>query len=295
MTDIERAGAFYLGKQFDLQAGQVLEKPVMYDARDLTTHAVCLGMTGSGKTGLCIDLLEEATLDGIPSIIIDPKGDVTNLLLTFPDLLPKDFEPWINVDDARRKEMSVSEYAASTAKTWAEGLAQWGQGPERVRRLRDAAEFLIYTPGSEAGIPISILQSLRCPDLSWDDNEELLRDKISGLVSAILGLAGIDAGVRSREHILLASVFEDAWRRSEDMDFASLIRAIQEPPIEKVGVFDVDTFFPQEDRFRLALALNNIIAAPSSRTGSRACPLIWSASCMLPTADLESAYFTWHT
>ncbi|MCG2768167.1 MAG: type IV secretory system conjugative DNA transfer family protein, partial [Anaerolineae bacterium] len=151
MTDIERAGAFYLGKEYDLESSQVLDKPVMYDARDLTTHAVCLGMTGSGKTGLCIDLLEEATLDGVPSIIIDPKGDVTNLLLTFPDLLPEDFEPWINADDARRKGMSVSEYAAKTAQTWADGLAQWEQGPERIQRLRDSAEFLIYTPGSETG------------------------------------------------------------------------------------------------------------------------------------------------
>jgi len=273
MVDIEKAGAFYLGRKYDLESERVLDEPVMYDARDLTTHGVCLGMTGSGKTGLCIDLLEEATLDGIPSIIIDPKGDVTNLLLTFPELRPKDFEPWVNVDDARRKEMSTSAYADRMAKTWADGLAEWGQGPERVRRLREAAEFLVYTPGSEAGVPISILQSLRCPSVSWDEHEELLRDKISGLVSAILGLAGIEAGVRSREHILLASVFEDAWRQSKDMDFESLIRAIQRPPVDKLGVFDVDTFFPEKDRFQLALALNNIIAAPSFENWIAGVPL----------------------
>ena len=273
MIDIERAGAFYLGKEYDLESGQVLDKPVMYDARDLTTHAVCLGMTGSGKTGLCIDLLEEATLDGVPSIIIDPKGDVTNLLLTFPDLLPADFEPWINADDARRKGMSVPEYAAKTAQTWTDGLAQWEQGPERIQRLRDSAEFLIYTPGSETGIPVSILQSLRCPSLSWDMNEELLRDKVSGLVSAILGLAGIEAGVRSREHILMASIVEEAWRRSQDVDFPSLIKAIQDPPMSKVGVFDVDTFFPKKERFELALALNNIIAAPSFENWVEGVPL----------------------
>ena len=273
MIDIERAGAFYLGKEYDLESGQVLDKPVMYDARDLTTHAVCLGMTGSGKTGLCIDLLEEATLDGVPSIIIDPKGDVTNLLLTFPDLLPADFEPWINADDARRKGMSVSEYAAKIAQTWSDGLAEWEQGPERIQRLRDSAEFLIYTPGSETGIPVSILQSLRCPSLSWDMNEELLRDKVSGLVSAILGLAGIEAGVRSREHILMASIVEEAWRRSQDVDFPSLIKAIQDPPMSKVGVFDVDTFFPKKERFELALALNNIIAAPSFENWVEGVPL----------------------
>ncbi len=173
---IEKLGAFYLGKEYDLEAGEILDRPVMYDARDLTTHAVCVGMTGSGKTGLCIDLLEEAALDSVPAIIIDPKGDVTNLLLTFPELQPKDFLPWINVDDARRKGQSVEEYAQTIASVWRKGLADWGEGPERIRRLKESAEFLVYTPGSDAGLPVSILHSLAAPPLDWEEHEEMLRE-----------------------------------------------------------------------------------------------------------------------
>jgi hypothetical protein len=166
--DFERLGAFYLGKQYDVAEDQRLDRLLMYDARDLTTHAVCVGMTGSGKTGLCIDLLEEAALDNVPAIIIDPKGDMTNLLLTFPDLRPQDFRPWINADDARRKGMSEDSFASQQAELWRNGLADWGQNGERIRSLRSAADFAIYTPGSDAGIPVSILQSFAAPPLSWD-------------------------------------------------------------------------------------------------------------------------------
>lgn len=264
MQPFEKLGAFYLGQEYDLTTGKRLDRLVMYDARDLTTHAVCVGMTGSGKTGLCIDLLEEAAIDSVPAIIIDPKGDLTNLLLTFPDLRPEDFEPWVNVDDARRKGMSVSEYARYIADTWRKGLADWGEGPERIRMLKESAEFRIYTPGSDAGLPISILASLRAPALSWDENEELLREQIQGTVSALLGLVGIEADpLRSREHILLSHIFEHFWRQGKDLDLASLITAIQAPPVRQLGVFDVDTFFPEKDRFDLAMSLNSIIAAPS--------------------------------
>ncbi len=124
----------------------------MYDSRDLTTHAVCIGMTRSGKTGLCISLLEEAAIDGIPAIIIDPKGDIANLLLCFPDLAAADFLPWINPDDARRKGLSPDAFAAEQAAAWRAGLASWGQDGARIRMLRDAADITIYTPGSDAGI-----------------------------------------------------------------------------------------------------------------------------------------------
>ncbi|MDH7487440.1 MAG: hypothetical protein QHJ81_14350 [Anaerolineae bacterium] len=263
MEDLEKLGAFYLGKEYDLEKGEILDRPVMYDARDLTTHAVCVGMTGSGKTGLCIDLLEEAALDSVPAIIIDPKGDVTNLLLTFPELRPEDFLPWVNVDDARRKGQSVEAYAESIAGTWRKGLADWGQGPERIRRLKDSAEFLIYTPGSDAGLPVSILHSFAAPTLDWDEHGEMLQEKVQGTVSALLGLAGIQADpVRSREHILLSHIFEQAWRAGEDLDLAKLIGQVQNPPMRKLGVFDLDTFFPQKERFGPAMALNNLIAAP---------------------------------
>jgi len=263
MEDLEKLGSFYLGKEYDLEKRQVADRPLLYEARDLTTHAVCLGMTGSGKTGLGIGLLEEAALDGVPSLVIDPKGDITNLLLTFPDLRPEDFEPWINLDEARRQKLSVSEYAAQVAQVWRQGLAEWHQGPDRLRRLKEAADFLIYTPGSDAGIPVNILQTLRKPDLPWSGNEEVLREKISGTVSGLLGLVGIEADpVRSREHILLANLFEQAWRAGEDLDLAGLIVRLQKPPLRTLGVFDIDTFFPEKDRFELALMLNSLVAAP---------------------------------
>lgn len=264
MQPFEKLGAFYLGEEYGLAVGKRLDRPVMYDARDLTTHAVCVGMTGSGKTGLCIDLLEEAAIDNVPAIIIDPKGDLTNLLLTFPALRPEDFEPWVNVDDARRKGMTVSEYATYIADTWRNGLADWGQGPERIRMLKESTGCHIYTPGSDAGLPISVLASLKAPALSWDGDQELLREQIQGTVSALMGLVGIEADpLRSREHILLSNIFEHFWRQRQDLDLAHLITAIQSPPVRQLGVFDVDTFFPEKERFGLAMSLNNIIAAPS--------------------------------
>ncbi len=261
---LEKLGAFYLGREYDPAAREPRDRPIMYDARDLTTHGVCVGMTGSGKTGLCIDLLEEAALDSVPAIIIDPKGDITNLSLTFPELRPADFEPWVNLDDARRKGLTSAEYATQIAQTWRQGLADWDQGPERIRRLQESADFRIYTPGSDAGDPVSILASLRAPHLAWDDHQEQLRERIQGTVSALLGLVGVEANpLRSREHILLSNLFEHSWRRNEDLDLARLIHAIQSPPVRQLGVFDVDTFFPAKDRFELAMSLNNILAAPA--------------------------------
>ncbi len=290
--DFEKLGAFYLGKAYDLKGQQLLDELTMYDARDLTTHAICVGMTGSGKTGLCIDLLEEAAIDRVPALIIDPKGDVTNLLLTFPDLLPEDFRPWINVDDARRKGLTEDAYAEQQAMLWRKGLAEWGQDGERIRMMRETAEFAIYTPGSDAGLPVSILQSFAAPDLSWDTDAELLRERIQGTVSALLGLVGIDADpVRSREHILLANLFEHFWRKGEDLDLPKLILSIQTPPIRTLGVFDVDTFFPQKDRFGLAMAINNIIAAPSFQSWLSGQPLDIAGFLWTPEGKPRHAIF----
>jgi hypothetical protein len=263
----EKLGAFYLGKDYDVESQQLTDRLLMYDARDLTTHAVCVGMTGSGKTGLCIDLLEEAALDRVPAIIIDPKGDITNLLLQFPDLRPEDFRPWVNVDDARRKGLSLDQHAVEQAELWRDGLASWGQDGERIRALKEAADFTIYTPGSRVGIPVSILHSFKVPSLDWEANCELLRERIHGTVSALLGLGGLDADpISSKEHILLSNLFEHFWRQGEELDLAKLILAIQKPPVRRFGVFDVDTFFPETQRFKLAMRLNNIIAAPAFST-----------------------------
>ncbi len=263
MESLEKLGAFYLGKHYDLDEGKITDKLIMYDARDLTTHAVCVGMTGSGKTGLCVDLLEEAAIDSVPAIIIDPKGDLTNLLLTFPDLAPQDFLPWVNVDDARRKGLTIEEYAKKISEVWRNGLADWDEGPDRIRRLRESADFTIYTPGSDAGVPVSILHSFEAPDVDWDEDEETVRDMVQGTVSAILGLVGLKVDpLRSREHILLSNIFESSWRQGEDLDLAKLIGLVQNPPMRKLGVFEIDTFFPQKDRFELAMSLNSLIAAP---------------------------------
>jgi hypothetical protein len=264
MEDLERLASFYLGQEYDLEKGQMLDRAVHYDARDLTTHGVCLGMTGSGKTGLGVILLEEAALDGVPSLVIDPKGDMTNLLLTFPDLRPDDFAPWVNPDDARRKDLSIEDYASSMADLWRKGLEGTGQGPDRIRRLRDSADFVIYTPGSGAGRQVSILHTLKAPRMSWDTESELLRDKIESVVSALLTLTGIEADpVRSREHILLSNIFETSWKAGKDLDLAQLIMQVQNPPFTQLGVFPVDTFYPEKDRMELAMLLNGLIASPS--------------------------------
>jgi hypothetical protein len=263
MQDYEKLGAFYLGCGYDLERKQRKEKLLLYDSKDLVTHAVCVGMTGSGKTGLCIGLLEEAAIDGIPAIVIDPKGDLSNLLLTFPDLKPGDFRPWINEDDARRAGLDPDAFAAQQAGQWREGLAEWSQDGERIRKLRESADIAVYTPGSNAGLPVSVMKSFAAPAAGVREDRELFRDRVSGTVSSLLGLAGIDADpIQSREHILLSTIFGATWEKGDDLDLAAIIRQIQSPPFSRVGVMDLDSFYPAKDRFGLAMALNNLIASP---------------------------------
>lgn len=272
---IDTQGKFYLGEIFDPQAGKRSGQPLLYDPEDLTTHAVVVGMTGSGKTGLCVDLLEEAALNGFPALMIDPKGDITNMLLHFPDLLPQDFQPWVNADQARREGKSLEQAAQDTAALWRNGLADWGIDAQRLRALKSSAEFAVYTPGSDAGIPVSILSSLKAPEIPWEGNREVLREKISGTVTALLGLVGLTDldPVRSREHILVSNIFEHAWSRGADLDLSELILQTQTPPFTRLGVFDVNTFFPEKDRFALAMLLNNILAAPAFQTWIEGQPL----------------------
>lgn len=263
MEDFEKMGAFYLGRAFDQQTKQPLKSLVLYESRDLVTHAVCVGMTGSGKTGLCIGLLEEAAIDGVPSIIIDPKGDMANLLLTFPDLNAAAFEPWINEDDARNKNLSNPEYAAQQAEMWGKGLAEWGQSADRIKRLRDSADFAIYTPGSNAGISVSILKSFAAPDAAVLEDAELFRDRIQATTTSLLGLLGIQADpMQSREHILISTILNSQWSQGHDVDLGILIQHVQNPPMTKVGALDLESFYPSRDRFGLVMALNNLIASP---------------------------------
>ncbi len=263
MHDYEKLGSFYLGRLFDAEQGKTVDDLLLYDARDLTTHAVCVGMTGSGKTGLCVSLLEEAAIDGIPSIVIDPKGDMGNLLLSFPDLAPADFAPWIEPQDADRKGLTMTQLAEQTALSWKEGLAAWHQPTERIARLKSAAEFSIYTPGSEGGKPLSILRSFNAPSAETVADTTLFRDYVLAAVSGLLALAGITADpIRSREHILLSTILDYHWRLGQDLDIPALIHEVQKPPFSKVGVFDLDSFYPANERMSLAMALNNLIASP---------------------------------
>jgi hypothetical protein len=259
----EKLGLFYLGRPYDLAARTPQEGLILYDSRDLVTHAVCVGMTGSGKTGLCLALLEEAAIDGIPALIIDPKGDLANLLLTFPHLSPAEFRPWIDEDDARRRGVAPDAFAAAEAERWANGLAGWQQDAARIARLREAADAVIYTPGSHAGIPVSVLRSFAAPPREVRDDPESMRERVGTTATGLLGLAGVDADpIRSREHILISTILDAAWRESRDLDMAALIQQIQSPPVAKVGVLDLDAFFPAKDRFGLAMTLNNLLAAP---------------------------------
>jgi len=256
----------YLGKLFDLSDKKLLtDQPLMYDLDDLTTHAIVTGMTGSGKTGLCIGLLEEAAMQQIPAIIIDPKGDLTNLFLHFPELAPADFEPWINPDLARGEGKTIPEMAAITAENWQKGLKEWEIGKEDILKLQSSVERAIYTPGSSRGIPVNVMTSFEAPMMDWEENEDVLREMISSTVSALLTLVGfkdIDP-LRSREHILIANIIEDSWKKNNSLDLTELILLIQEPPITKLGAFPMDKFFPKKERDELALRLNNFLASPS--------------------------------
>ena len=274
MHDFEKLGAFYLGKRYDGEAGKLTEDLVLYDSKDLTTHAVIIGMTGSGKTGLGIGILEEAALDHIPVIAIDPKGDMGNLLLTFPKLAPEDFRPWINTRAATDKGQTPDEYAAGQAALWKKGLKEWGQDGKRIQAMRDNVDLAIYTPGSNAGLPVSVLQTFAAPDPKLMDDADLYRERVQATATSILTLLDIDADpVASREHILISRLLDNAWREGRDLDVAGLIGEIQNPPITRVGVMNLDSFFPAKERFELAMRLNNLLAAPGFEAWMQGEPL----------------------
>jgi hypothetical protein len=274
MQDFEKLGAFYLGKRHDVEADELTDEFVLYDSKDLTTHAAIIGMTGSGKTGLGIGILEEAALDHIPVIAIDPKGDMGNLLLTFPQLKPESFRPWINPRAALDQGQTPDEFAASQAALWKKGLGQWGQTGKRIAQLRKNVDLAIYTPGSNAGLPVSLLHSFDAPDQAFIDDIDLYRERIQSTATGILTLLGMDADpISSREHILISRLLDNAWKAGRNLDVPGLIAEIQDPPITKVGVMSIDSFFPANDRFKLAMALNNLLAAPGFEVWMQGTPL----------------------
>ncbi|HWL53464.1 MAG TPA: DUF87 domain-containing protein [Chthoniobacteraceae bacterium] len=274
----EKMGAFYLGRPVDPETGQPPDAdasvPFLYDSTDLTTHAVCVGMTGSGKTGLCVTLLEEAAIDGIPSLIIDPKGDMTNLALRFPRLRPSDFRPWISPDAAQRAGVTPDAFAEGQAKLWSDGLARWGEDGERIARLEKSAEVVVYTPGSTAGVPVSVIHSLECPPEALLDDPELLADQVETVVASFLGLLDLKVdATRSREGVLLSALLHDAWTKRQPLDLAELARRIQKPPFAQVGVLDLEAFYPEKERFQLVLALNTLLASPGFALWRQGVPL----------------------
>jgi hypothetical protein len=243
-------GSFHIGYEIDPATGKPGADEVVVGSSDLTTHGVVVGMTGSGKTGLAVVLLEEALM--------------TNLALVFPDLAPASFRPWVSEAEAQAAGLSPDAYAEKQATIWREGLASNGIGPERLQALKDAADVTVYTPGSTAGVPLNIIGSLRAPELSWDTEAEALRDEIESTVTSLLALVGIQADpLSSREHVLLSNLIENAWRAGRDLDLGALIGEIQSPPLRKLGVFEIDQFFPAADRTKLAFTLNSLVASPS--------------------------------
>lgn len=263
VDDYEKLGAFYLGRGYSLRDGCAGDDLLLYDSRDLVTHGVVLGMTGSGKTGLCLAILEEAMMDNIPAIVIDPKGDIANLMLTFPDFKGDDFRPWINEEDAVRRGRTPDDFASDQAAMWEKGLAEWGQGSERVRALRDKVDVRVYTPGSSAGLPVSVLSSLDVPPSGILDEPELLAERIESSVSSLLSLLGIDADpLLSREHVFLSQVFSQSWAGGENLSLEKLILRIQNPPFEKIGVIGLEGFYPEKERMALAMQMNSLLASP---------------------------------
>ncbi|NNF13437.1 MAG: DUF853 family protein [Gemmatimonadetes bacterium] len=259
-----KPGSLYLGQVLDPESGERKDERLELDSDRLTTHGVIVGMTGSGKTGLGIVLVEEILASGVPVLILDPKGDMGNLLLNFPSFDPEDFEPWVDEGEAKRKGISAGELAAKEATKWEKGLDGSGLGSDDLRALRDGVDVRVITPGSTAGIPLNMVGDLSPPDVSFDEHGETIRDEIEGLVSGLLVMAGIDSDpLTSREHILISNLVEHAWQDGRSLDLPTLLLQIQSPPMRKLGVFELDTFYPEKDRMKLAMRLNGLMASPS--------------------------------
>ncbi len=281
-SSYEGLGIFYLGREYDMKKRAMKQTPLLYDSKDLTTHAVIIGMTGSGKTGLGIGILEEALIDGIPVIAIDPKGDIPNLMLTFPELRPSDFLPWISRQEALNKGLNPEEYARKQASLWKKGLAEWDQGPDRIAKLKSAADFTVYTPGSSAGRKISVLRRLCPPPAPVLEEADLLKDKIQNSVTSLLSLLGIEADpLTSKEHILLSNIIDHFWSQGRTINLVTLIKAIQSPPFSRIGIMDLELFYPEKERFSLSMRLNNLLAAPGFEAWLEGDPM-----------DIQSLFYT---
>lgn len=289
----EKLGLFYLGRERDVKSGTPLPMPLLYPSSNLTTHGVIIGMTGSGKTGLGIALIEEAIMDDIPAIVIDPKGDMGNLLLAFPECRPQDFFPWIDPAEAARKAMTAEEMAAKTSAAWKAGLAAWGQGTQRIGAMRAKTQMTIFTPGSSAGVGVSVLGNLKAPAPEVADDIDTLNSLVSSTVTSLLALVDITGdALRNREHILVSSLFLHHWRAGRDLSLEDLIGGIVKPPFHQIGVFPLDTYYPQPERMALAMRLNNILASPAFAAWTRGEPLDIQRMLYTPEGRPRTAIFS---
>ncbi len=263
----------YIGKQVDPDTG-ALGARLELDPSDLLTHGLIVGMTGSGKTGLAIVLIEELLRQGVPVIAIDPKGDLANLLLLFGSQEASEFEPWVDADAARREGKDAKSAAADAAAAWKKGLAEWGLGASEIQALAAGHDAVVYTPGSSAGVPLNVLQSLDAPRGSFDDAEEDLRDEIQSIVSGLLTLVGVEADpLQSTEAVFLASLVEHGWRAGKGFSLESLVGAIADPPFAKIGALPLETAFPRKERQKLMTSLNTLLASPSFEAWRKGEPL----------------------
>ncbi len=263
MQMYENLGQFYLGRVVDSTDKTTTDEYYLYDSKDLTTHAVCVGMTGSGKTGLCINLLEEAAMDNIPALVIDPKGDMTNLLLSFPELTADNFQPWLLQSEADQEGLDMNQYAQKKAQDWKDGLASWDISPDRIRTMRESSDISIYTPGSSGGRPLSMVQMMDSPSAEVLNDREALADYTESTVSSLLSLLSIDSDpLSSEEHILLSNILINEWNAGKSVTFPSLIQSILKPNLTTVGVLPLDSFYTEKERQGLAMKLNNLLASP---------------------------------
>ena len=293
MRDYEILGQFYLGKQYNLPEKALQAAPILYDSTDLTTHALIIGMTGSGKTGLGMSLLEEALIDNIPLIAIDPKGDIANLLLTFDELTGDRFLPWIDPQEAATQGLTSQDYAAAQAELWEKGLGEWGQDVSRIQRLRQQVEMAVYTPGSSAGLPISLLDSFDAPAAELLEDIDLMTERVGATATSLLSLLDIDTDpVTSREHILISNLLTYHWNLGQNLDIASLIQAIQIPPMDRIGVMDLNQFYPAKDRMALAMRLNNLLASPGFAAWRSGEPLDIQKLLYTPEGKARAAIFS---
>ncbi len=270
----------YLGRVVDPKTGAPTRRLGLRSS-DLLTHGLIVGMTGSGKTGLAIALIEELLGRGVPVLAIDPKGDLGNLLLLFEDLQPSSFEPWIDPHAAAREGLTLEAAGAVAAESWRKGLAEWDLSSTDIAALKRAHDARIYTPGSSAGRALDVLQSLEAPEVPFASAEEDLRDEIAGIVGGLLGLVRIEADPLAREAVLLSNLIEHSWRAGKDLSLEGLIGAIGDPPFEKLGALPLESLYPRKERQALMLALNNLLASPSFEGWRQGDPL-----------DVESLLFT---